>query len=62
MFVPNFKILLAVVPDKYFDKIVYRHRQTNIVAEKTKIITPFTSYTCSKMMDSNSQYPFGHRF
>ena len=48
MFVPYFKILGAVVPEKsLMEKKVYTqaHRQ-NIVMEKTKTIYPYTSYAC----------------
>ena len=55
MFVPNFKILGAVVPEKSLTKKKFTHRQTdththahtqtNIVTEKTKAIYPLhTSY------------------
>ena len=44
-FVPNFKILCQVVPEKSLtEKSLHRH--TNIVTEKAKTIYPlYTSYT-----------------
>ena len=42
MFVPNFKILNAVVHEKSFtEKSLHTNTQTNIVTEKTKTIYPF---------------------
>ena len=53
-FVPNFKILGLVVPEKSLTKKKFTHThphpQTNIDAEKTKTIYPlYTSYTGSIM-------------
>ena len=50
MFVPNFKILGRVVPEKYLMKKTpkkqkHTHTQTNIYTEKTETIYPlYTSY------------------
>ena len=45
MFVPNFKILDAVVPEKSLTEKNYRHTQTDIVMEKTTIALHVGQYT-----------------
>ena len=44
-FVPNIKIIGAVVPEKFLmEKKKLTHTQTNIVTEKTKTIYPLYNY------------------
>ena len=56
MFVPNFKILSQVVPEKSLTEKKFTDTQTNIRTEKAKTIYPlYTSYTGGIMKEKTYQ-------